>query len=614
MKKVKYLALFVAATMPLFAADTQDSAGADSAVNATAQPATAVNLSPAVTEVIRLSSGGVGDDVVLAYIQNSQSPFNLTADDVLYLKDVGLSSTNITAMLNRDAVLRNSQTATTTQPAPTTMTNETAPTEIVQDAPADVTYFYNDLVPYGTWVNLAGFGWCWQPRAAVINHSWKPYCDSGHWVYTDAGWFWQSDYSWGWAPFHYGRWAHHDRAGWVWAPDRVWAPAWVVWRSSGDDCGWAPIPPHAVLDARAGWRYNGVTVGVNFDFGLRPEHFTFVAMHDFADRDLRRHLLPPTEVKSVYQRTTIINNYTVNNRTVINQGIPLQKVAAASRTPIPRATVQNAPAGGRTVAGTRTSGGQPVVYRHDVKPPSAPVKVVAQKVDDSHPTIQHPITPGPVQHVTAGGTAGTTTTSTGPGRTLQTPRGAQTTPNPSVSGSRNTQPNTTFGTTTRPSGQGNQPQRPGSSYTAPSSTPGNTQPGYPTRSSDQNRQPRSGTSTQSDQNRPGMTTTTTRYIDEGRQPTRSTSSYQPSGAQNSTLPTRSTTSEPSRSQHPESPSQSQTKVPQGGLPPRPSDSARPSQSQSSSSPTQPAYRPAPSTQPTGGNQQSGGQQRRPDQP
>ena len=93
-----------------------------------------------------------------------------------------------------------------------------------------MSYFYNNLSPYGTWVSLEGYGWCWQPRAVVISHGWRPYCDGGHWVYTDAGWFWQSDYSWGWAPFHYGRWYQHPRCGWVWTPDRVWGPAWVTWR------------------------------------------------------------------------------------------------------------------------------------------------------------------------------------------------------------------------------------------------------------------------------------------------------------------------------------------------------------------------------------------------
>ena len=64
MKSMNYLALFVAAAMPLFAADTQDQTVPDNTSTATAQPAAAANLSPAATEVVRLASGGVGDDVV----------------------------------------------------------------------------------------------------------------------------------------------------------------------------------------------------------------------------------------------------------------------------------------------------------------------------------------------------------------------------------------------------------------------------------------------------------------------------------------------------------------------------------------------------------------------
>ena len=135
------------------------------------------------------------------------------------------------------------------------------PPAYVTSPPADVSYFYNDLSPYGSWVNLDGYGWCWQPRAVVVSPGWRPYCDGGYWVYSDAGWYWQSSYSWGWAPFHYGRWYAHPRCGWVWTPDRVWGPAWVTWRVAGDSCGWAPLPPHAEFDVRLGWRFNGVLWG-----------------------------------------------------------------------------------------------------------------------------------------------------------------------------------------------------------------------------------------------------------------------------------------------------------------------------------------------------------------
>src|SRR5439155_19813056 len=63
--------------------------------------------------------------------------------------------------------------------------------------------FYNSLAPYGTWVDVAGFGPCWQPTAALVDGDWQPYRDPGHWVYSDYGGYSLSDYSWVWAPVHY---------------------------------------------------------------------------------------------------------------------------------------------------------------------------------------------------------------------------------------------------------------------------------------------------------------------------------------------------------------------------------------------------------------------------
>src|SRR6266704_2166097 len=265
-------------------------------VEAQGEVAAPSDISPAAAEVIKMASSGVTEDVIVAYVNNSQAPFDLSANEVLYLKDLGISSPVVTAMINHDTALRGQAaqnapppSAPAPQPlpptsppvveAPMTPTVETTP-------PEDVSYFYNDLAPYGSWVMLDDVGWCWQPRTVVVSHGWRPYCDGGHWVFSDCGWYWESDYSWGWAPFHYGRWQLHPRCGWVWQPDRVWGPAWVTWRVAGDNCGWAPLPPRAVFDIHTGWRFNGVRVGINFDFGLRPDHFTFVAVHGFTQHDL----------------------------------------------------------------------------------------------------------------------------------------------------------------------------------------------------------------------------------------------------------------------------------------------------------------------------------------
>lgn len=403
MKTTKWVGLLSMIALPMLSCTAQAPPPAQAAAPVPGQPQVSTpaptDLSPAAAEVIKLSSSGVGEDVILAYVQNSQAPFNLSANHLLYLRDLGLSSNVITAMLNRDSALHTQPTTAQTPPPPPPQVTEPAPQEqapppdyVSTPPPAEVNYFYGNLSPYGSWVVLPGYGWCWQPTAVVINHGWRPYCDGGRWIYSDCGWYWQSDYSWGWAPFHYGRWFLHDRCGWVWTPDTVWAPAWVTWRVAGDTCGWAPLPPHAYFDVRSGWRYNGVSVSVGFDFGLHPAQFTFVAVHDFTQHDIRHHEVPQAQVTKIYNQTTIVNNYTVNKNTIVNNGIPVNKVAAATHTEIRTAKVQDLPMSTGHAFATRsfeTPGS--VVYRPQLKaPPKTTAPVVAQKVDPQNPVIQHP--------------------------------------------------------------------------------------------------------------------------------------------------------------------------------------------------------------------------------
>jgi hypothetical protein len=414
MKRFSIWACLAAAALPLFVTQAQPTP-ADAGAPATAGPAP--TLSPGAAEVVRLAEAGTREDVLVAYIGNSSTPFRLSADQILYLRDNGLTPPVISAMLARDTALQSQpQSSDYNQklypatrppvpmveppPAPTPVPETVPPAQAPQPAPppapvyvssppTDVTYFYNDLSPYGAWVQLEGIGWCWQPRVVVLNRSWRPYCDGGYWAYTDAGWYWQSNYSWGWAPFHYGRWQLHERCGWVWMPDRVWGPAWVTWRSYGDHCGWAPLPPHAEFDVALGWRFNGVHVGVNFDFGLHPQNFTFVAMKDFSNHDLGHRRLAPVEVTRIYNHTTVINNYTVVNKTVVNHGIKVENVAAATHTPVHKVAIRDTGPGPAHSQTARPGETASVVYRKQPEPPARPVSMVAQKVDDRHPTIQH---------------------------------------------------------------------------------------------------------------------------------------------------------------------------------------------------------------------------------
>jgi hypothetical protein len=375
---------------------------------------------------------------VLAYVQNAQGPFDLSADSVLYLRDLGVSQPVITSMLNHDSALRSQAPdapAQTYAPTPTSAAPASGPPPMpgpealppqqaappasyVSSPPPDATYFYNDLAPYGSWVSLPSVGWCWQPSVVVVNRDWRPYCDAGHWVYTDDGWFWQSDYSWGWAPFHYGRWYLDGRCGWVWVPGRVWGPAWVTWRTVGTTCGWAPLPPGADFVMGAGWRFNGVAVNASFDFGLGVNAFAFVSFGNFCSPNVAHYRMPHAQAVNIYRQTTIVNNYTVVNNTYVNHGISVNRIEAASHNRVPRATVHEGhPGTGRPAGASRD-----VVYRAPLRAPERSAHMVAQKVDPAHPVIQH--------HAALGAGAGQRSSALGSGAGSSS--GFQRTPNPAL--------------------------------------------------------------------------------------------------------------------------------------------------------------------------------------
>ena len=310
----------------------------DSSTESSALPANIYPSSP-LAQVIRLTQAGVDESVIMTYVTNSGSTFNLNSDKIIYLKDIGLPNEVVTAMMQRDQQLQQQMTASAyqppAQPAPppyTTDQPETAPME--QPAEVSVNYFYDNLAPYGAWVDVDGYGRCWRPSVAVSSPGWQPYCDHGHWVYTDCGWYWFSDYSWGWAPFHYGRWFRHAHWGWCWTPDTVWGPSWVTWRYSDDYCGWAPLPPFAAYREGVGFFYRGRNVGIGFDFGLSVNCFTFVSIGHFCDPHPRRFRVGATQVTQIYNHTTVINNFNVHDHRFVNHGIDPERITTVTHTPI----------------------------------------------------------------------------------------------------------------------------------------------------------------------------------------------------------------------------------------------------------------------------------------
>ena len=326
---------------------------------ATALPAALKDLSPGMDEIIKLAQGGVSETVLLSYINNSRQPYKPTVDEILFLTDLGVADTVISALVRGNPSVPVTPTpspaAATTQmvaetpapvatnavptPEPAVPATQTVPFET---QPVNVSYYYSSLAPYGSWFYVGGYGYCWQPTVCNTTPGWRPYSNRGCWVYTDAGWYWKSDYSWGWAAFHYGRWDYHNRHGWVWCPGSTWAPSWVTWRSQAGYAGWAPLPSSVCYNSSLGLTYRGSSFGISVDIGLGSHYYTFVPTSRFCDRQLYNYYVPAHQNHSIYQNSTVINNYVNgNNNTIINEGISRDQIAAATRTDIRRVNIQS---------------------------------------------------------------------------------------------------------------------------------------------------------------------------------------------------------------------------------------------------------------------------------
>lgn len=304
---------------------------------------TAPNLPPGVQDVVKLVKAGLGEDVVLAHIKNAGAFYSLSADQLIYLHEQGVSQPEIKALLGSSGSGADSGAApapvvSSPDPAPAAsspppsaappppggpgpgMPPNTAP----PGAPTSIDSFRPQLSAYGTWMDMPGYGMCWRPSVAA-DSEWRPYCQEGHWVYTTDGWSWQSDYPWGDTVFHYGRW-HRGGFGWVWVPGYDWAPAWVTWRHVDGYCGWAPLPPEAVFRPGVGLWYRG-RLAVDVDFGLDADRFTFVAYDHFWDHHLHGWLLPRERVRFVFGRSVVMNGYRVEHGRLFVEGIGHERVA-----------------------------------------------------------------------------------------------------------------------------------------------------------------------------------------------------------------------------------------------------------------------------------------------
>ncbi|MCX6966739.1 MAG: hypothetical protein NTZ46_02995 [Verrucomicrobia bacterium] len=196
------------------------------------------------------------------------------------------------------------------------------------EARVTFSYFYDSLQPYGEWVDVDTYGYCWQPRG--MDRDWRPYTD-GYWAYTDAGWTWVSYEDFGPITYHYGRWIRLEDYGWVWKPDYRWGPAWVSWRQSDEYIGWAPLPPDVAFEPQI-----GIGVWVDRDYDIGPLAYSFCEYRSFGAPVMRNVLLPRHRNYAIINNTVNITNITITtghdqNRVVFNGGLDYRRVSARSQ-------------------------------------------------------------------------------------------------------------------------------------------------------------------------------------------------------------------------------------------------------------------------------------------
>lgn len=187
--------------------------------------------------------------------------------------------------------------------------------------------FYDDLAPYGRWIQLNNYGLVWQPWD--LPYGWRPYSD-GYWVYTDYGWTFESDAPYGWAVYHYGRWTFDSRFGWVWVPGYEWGPAWVAWRYGDGYVGWAPLAPEV------GWSVQGGFGGVNIEVGIGSFGWCFVGQQHFYDRHIQNYLEVPARNVTILRNSRNVTRYNVESHRIVNNSISVGDVERYTRQKVDR--------------------------------------------------------------------------------------------------------------------------------------------------------------------------------------------------------------------------------------------------------------------------------------
>jgi uncharacterized membrane protein YgcG len=118
-----------------------------------------VELSYGASQIVQLAQAKISDDTIISYIHNSANSYALDADQIIYLRQQGVSDAVVNVMLNqpRNAPVANAPAApaatqqnnsSDTGSAQTTVAASQPATSYVQSAPSSTVYVIPDTQTY----------------------------------------------------------------------------------------------------------------------------------------------------------------------------------------------------------------------------------------------------------------------------------------------------------------------------------------------------------------------------------------------------------------------------------------------------------------------------------
>lgn len=165
-------------TFTAAAQDSSNAAGATAQTAATVQ--TAPQLSYGVPQILEMSRAKVSDGTIITYIQNGGTIYALNAEQIVYLKQQGVSDAVLNAMLNQRSRLAQSAT-TQSASQPNNSDNSSAQTAnavaqptvtYVQTIPSTSVYVIPDTQTYDYYTYYYHPFYAWPYPAVTFSVGW----------------------------------------------------------------------------------------------------------------------------------------------------------------------------------------------------------------------------------------------------------------------------------------------------------------------------------------------------------------------------------------------------------------------------------------------------------